>query len=152
MDDSIIVDIAERIERLIVDARTHVARAVNITEVITKYEIGRIIVDVVQEGEERATYGKQLLRGVSSILTDKYGSGWSVDILEKCRIFYQLYSKSATLSRKFDATYPFTLSWSHYVVLMRIESDAERNFYEIECQKTELECATVATAVQFEPV
>lgn len=29
----------------------------------------------------------------------------------------------------------FTLSWSHYLVLMRIESDAERSFYEIECQK-----------------
>lgn len=26
---------------------------------------------------------------------------------------------------KSDATYPFMLSWSHYLVLMRIESDAE---------------------------
>ena len=43
--------------------------------------------------------------------------------------------KSATALRKSDAAYPFTLSWSHYLVLMRIESDAERNFYEIECQK-----------------
>lgn len=159
IDNSIVVDIAERIERLINDARTHVARSVNITEVITKYEIRRIIVDVVQEGEERATYGKQLLRGVSAILTNKCGSGWSVDVLEKCRTFYQLYSKSATvsrkssvitdnspsadesiqksatLSRKSDTAYLFTLSWSHYVILMRIESDAERHFYEIECQK-----------------
>ncbi len=37
--------------------------------------------------------------------------------------------------RKSDTSYPFTLSWSHYLVLMRIESDAERSFYEIECQK-----------------
>ncbi len=159
IDKDIITDVAERIERLITDARAHVARSINIAEVITKYEIGRIITEVVQEGEERAKYGKQLLRGVSTILADKYGSGWSVDILEKCRTFYQLYSKSATLSRKSseitdisssavdsiqksatasrksDATYPFTLSWSHYVVLMRIESEAERSFYEIECQK-----------------
>ena len=27
----------------------------------------------------------------------------------------------------------FTLSWSHYLVLMRIENSDERNFYEIEC-------------------
>ena len=31
--------------------------------------------------------------------------------------------------------YPFTLSWSHYLILMRIESDEERRFYEIESQK-----------------
>ena len=28
--------------------------------------------------------------------------------------------------------YPFTLSWSHYLVLMRIKNDDERRFYEIE--------------------
>ncbi|MDE7165576.1 MAG: PDDEXK nuclease domain-containing protein [Bacteroidaceae bacterium] len=160
IDNSIVVDIAERIERLIADARTHVVRSVNITEVITKYEIGRIIVEVVQEGEERATYGKQLLQGVSDLLTKRLGKGWSVETLKICRRFYQIYSvkpirytpstqlptedsvdsvypiqKSATMSRKSNTTYPFTLSWSHYVVLMRIESDAERSFYEIECQK-----------------
>ena len=160
IDKHIIANVAERIERLIADARTHVARSVNITEVITKYEIGRIIVEVVQEGEERATYGRQMLRGVSDILTERLGEGWSVETLKKCRQFYQIYSvkaigstlstqlpatnsvytvdqiqKSATVLRKSDTAYPFTLSWSHYVVLMRIESDDERNFYEIECQK-----------------
>lgn len=29
----------------------------------------------------------------------------------------------------------FTLSWSHYLILMRIENPAERSFYEIECTK-----------------
>ena len=160
INNSIIIDIAERIERLITDARAHVARSINIAEVITKYEIGRIIVEVVQEGEERATYGKQLLLGVSDLLTERLGDGWSVETLKRCRKFFTIYSvkgigttaltessdsnlvngvdqiqKSATASRESDATYPFTLSWSHYLVLMRIESDAERSFYEIECQK-----------------
>lgn len=160
IDNNIITDIAERIERLINDARSHIARSVNITEVITKYEIGRIIVEVVQEGEERATYGKQLLQGVADMLTERLGNGWSVATLKNCRQFYQTFSvkeigytsssqlseenslnpvepiqKSTTLLRKSDTAYPFTLSWSHYLVLMRIESDAERGFYEIECQK-----------------
>ncbi len=116
--------------------------------------------EVVQEGEERATYGKQLLQGVSDLLTERLGDGWSVETLKRCRKFFTIYSvkgigttaltessdsnlvnsvdqiqKSATVSRKSDATYTFSLSWSHYLVLMRIESDAERNFYEIECQK-----------------
>ena len=48
---SFVVDIAERIERLITDARKQVARQVDITEVITKYEVGHVIVSVVQEGQ-----------------------------------------------------------------------------------------------------
>jgi len=32
-------------------------------------------------------------------------------------------------------SYPFTLSWSHYLVLMRIKNDDERRFYEIEATK-----------------
>lgn len=158
-DKHIIADVAERIERLIADARAYVNRTVNITEVVTKYEIGRIIVEVVQEGEERATYGKQLLKGVSEILTERFGDGWSVETLKKCRRFYQIYSVNqleSTLSAQFpikdsvytvdqiqkiakqsskpDATYP-ALSWSHYLILMRIESNEERRFYEIETQK-----------------
>ena len=156
IDNNIIADVATRIERLITDARANVARAVNLTEVITKYEIGHVIVNVVQEGEIRAAYGKQLLKGVSEILTERLGDGWSVDTLEKCRKFYHATvlrkfpdaiisgenidnsEKSATSLRKLvklPETYPFTLSWSHYLILMRIESDEERRFYEIEAQK-----------------
>ena len=29
----------------------------------------------------------------------------------------------------------FTLSWSHYLVLMRIENPDERHFYEVECKQ-----------------
>lgn len=92
IDSHIIADIAERIERLITNARANVAQVVNITEVITKYEIGRIIVNVVQEGEERATYGKQLLKGVSEVLTERLGDGWSVETLKRCRKFFTIYS------------------------------------------------------------
>lgn len=160
IDNHLITDIAERIERLITEARANIARAVNITEVITKYEIGRIIVNVVQEGEERATYGKQLLKGISETLTERLGDGWSVETLKRCRKLFTIYStqkigatvltessdtylintvdqiqKVTERTIKSTEIYPFTLSWSHYLVLMRIESDAERSFYEIECQK-----------------
>ena len=32
-------------------------------------------------------------------------------------------------------SYPFTLSWSHYLILMRIKNDDERRFYEIEATR-----------------
>ena len=90
IDQHIIINVAERIERLIKDARQHINRIVDITEVITKYEIGHVIIEVVQEGEDRARYGKQLLKGVSEILTERLGEGWSVDTLKKCRKFYRV--------------------------------------------------------------
>ena len=136
IDKNIINDVAGRIERLIADARAHIARSVNIAEVITKYEIGRIIVEVVQEGEERATYGKQLLQGVANLLTERFGDGWSVETLKRCRRFFTIYSvkeigttpltessdinsvdtvyqiqKSATTLRKSDAAYRLIRTW-----------------------------------------
>ena len=160
IDNRTITEVAARIERLVTDARDNVARAVNISEVITKYEIGHVIVSVVQEGEERAAYGKQLLKGVSEVLTERLGDGWSVETLKRCRKFFMIYSakeigatvltgsldnnlvntvdqiqKAMTKSSGSTVSYPFTLSWSHYLVLMRIESEEERCFYEIEAQK-----------------
>lgn len=48
------------------------------------------------------------------------------------------YSKYETLSRissEEHSTPQFTLSWSHYLKLMRISDPAERSFYEIEATK-----------------
>lgn len=160
IDSRIIINVAKRIERLITDARTNVARVVNLSEVITKYEVGRVIFEVVQDGEERATYGKQLLEGVSEVLTDHLGGGWSAETLRRCRKFFRLYSTKeisttvltkspscntvnavdqiqnvADSAKESTEKYQFSLSWSHYLVLMRIESDEERSFYEIEAKE-----------------
>lgn len=177
IDNNIVADIAARIERLIIDARANVARSVNLAEVITKYEIGHVIVSVVQEGEERAAYGKQLLKDVSEILTERLGDGWSVETLKRCRKFFMIYSakeigatalteslgnnlvnsvdqiqKNITKSRKSPVLYPFTLSWSHYLVLMRIESEEERHFYEIECQKQNWSVRQLQRQYKFKPI
>ena len=158
VEKNMIDQIASRIETLIQEAKSYVSRTVNVTEIMTKFEIGRVLIEVIQDGEIRATYGKQLLKGVSEVLLKRFGSGWSSDTLERCRTFYQVYSKSATPLRKFiedkkgeenlefkeksatllrksEPTKPNLLSWSHYLILMRIESDDERNFYEIEAKK-----------------
>ena len=40
---------------------------------------------------------------------------------------------SETASQTPDHTASFTLSWSHYLILMRIDNPDTRSFYEIEC-------------------
>ncbi len=70
---------------------------------------------------------------------------------ENMRKFYSVYGKSETLSRNSQKTTrkmspgkaaepktlepPLSLSWSHYLKLMRIDDEAERRFYEIETVK-----------------
>lgn len=154
----------ESVANLIEQSRQYVAKAVNTSMVYTYYGIGQYIVDYEQNGKARAEYGKGVLKRLSARLTDVYGSGWSVDTLEKTRRLFLVYSKSATLSRKSDSDeksatlsrksnslltnsdnteivhtvdqiYEFKLSWNHYQILMRIENPQERSFYEIEAYK-----------------
>ena len=146
----------ERVSALIEQARRRVVTAVNVAEVYTKYEIGRYIVEDEQQGNARAEYGKQVLKELSARLIERFGEGWSVETLKKCRFFYNVYSNcqigstvltelsiskngqqcgpnSALLSRDLVETPCFTLSWSHYLILMRVENPDARSFYEIEC-------------------
>ncbi|MBK9271422.1 MAG: DUF1016 family protein [Saprospiraceae bacterium] len=154
----------KQIVDLLLSARNNVVRAVNHTMVYTYYEIGRMIVEEEQNGKERAVYGKELLKGLSAALNQEFGKGYSVDNLENMRRFYLVYGKSETVSRISQNQIPetvsrkrslkilqtisesdsekletlpavFGLSWSHYLILMRINNVNERKFYEIECSK-----------------
>lgn len=145
-----IEDLFSKVSGLIEQARSYVKTSVNTTEVYTKYYIGKYIVEYEQSGNVRAEYGKRVLQDLSRKLIACFEGGWSVDTLEKCRKLFLVYSKPATVLRNFEkrgksATLlrilgqsenevpDFLLSWSHYLILMRIQNDAERNFYEIEC-------------------
>ena len=140
-----------RVADLIELARRKVATAVNLTMVHTYFEIGRAIIEDEQDGKERAAYGKQVLKDLSKRLSEKYGQGFSQQNLRNMRQFYLLYTDRAkpirqTPSGELQVTdnqsrtngersiylSNFTLTWSHYLVLMRIENPSERSFYEIE--------------------
>jgi hypothetical protein len=53
------------------------ATAVNLTMVYTYYEVGRYIVEDEQQGEQRAEYGKAVLKELSVRLTERFGKGFS---------------------------------------------------------------------------
>jgi hypothetical protein len=52
------------------------------------WRIGRRIVEMDQDGADRAEYGGGLLERLSVDLSDRYGTGFSVDNLERMRRFY----------------------------------------------------------------
>lgn len=115
-----------RILDLLKSARKTVVQSVNKTIVDTYFEIGRLIVEEEQNGKSKAEYGKNLIAELSQKLTTEFGKGFSTTNLKQMRTFYLTYSKGQTVSDE------FRLSWSHYLVLMRIDNVQERNFYEIE--------------------
>jgi hypothetical protein len=83
----------ERISSLIEQGRQRVVTAVNIAEVYTKFHIGKYIVENEQQGEYRAQYGKQVLKGLSERLTEQFGDGWSYSNLRQIRQFFLVYGK-----------------------------------------------------------
>jgi predicted nuclease of restriction endonuclease-like (RecB) superfamily len=143
--------LSSKIISLIEEARQRVATVANTAMVYTYFEIGKVIVEELQEGAKRAAYGKSLLKDVSKDLTIKLGLGFSVQNLERMRSFYLLYSNSPAVMRNLKEIQKsssamriskktnveneiriFNLSWTHYLILLRIENNEERNFYEIE--------------------
>lgn len=65
-----------RVVSILERGRANVVRSVNANMVLAYWLIGREIVQVVQEGEERAEYGKQVLAKLSERLAARYGTLW----------------------------------------------------------------------------
>lgn len=92
---------------------------------MTYFEIGRRIVEREQMGASQADYGQYLLVRLSESLSERFGKGFSKRNLELMRQFYQTYKiAKSSISQ--------SLSWTHYIRLMRISDPKERVFYEIE--------------------
>jgi len=119
-------DIYQEIHDLLHKARQNIISNVNSTMTKTYFLIGKRIVEEEQDGNKRAEYGKNLIKMLSEKLTKEFRKGFSETNLEQMRKFFKVYGISQTLSEE------FRLSWSYYLVLMRIENINARNFYEIE--------------------
>ncbi len=119
-------DIYEEIRILLNSARESIVSNVNSTMTKTYFMIGKRIVEEEQNGNERAEYGEKLIKNLSLRLSKEFGKGFSKRNLWQMKQFFLSYSKVQTASAQFK------LSWSHYLILMRMDNLDERNFYEIE--------------------
>ena len=102
-------------------------RAVNKNMVETYWKLGQLVVEEEQAGEERAKYGRYLIRELSKRLTSAYGEGY-----DKRNLFYM---------KQFYLTYPIVnalrsqLTWTHYRLLLKVKDSKARQFYEDESIK-----------------
>ena len=111
----------------VIDAQRQVYSTVNAAMVTAYWNIGKIIYEICGENE-RAAYGKQILKYISERLIKEFGKGFSVRNLRNMRRFYLAFPIRQTLSAE--------LSWSHYLLLMQVENETERRFYFDETAKS----------------
>ena len=114
------------IRSYVIDAQKHVYSAVNAAMVTAYWNIGKAVYEVCGEND-RAAYGKQVLKYISERLTAEFGKGFSVQGLRNMRQFYLAFPDRSKVREE--------LSWSHYRLLMRVGDEDARMFYAEESVK-----------------
>jgi predicted nuclease of restriction endonuclease-like (RecB) superfamily len=118
-------NIYDTISRIIEEARNTIYKTANFTMVTAYWNIGKAIVEEEQSGRERAEYGTELIKRLAEKLTKIQGKSFSERNLWYMKQFYQQWTNMNALRSE--------LSWTHYRLLLRVESEQARQFYKQEC-------------------
>lgn len=113
---------------IIDNTRSRVAVYVNSEVCLTNWHIGKRIKEDILFNQ-RAEYGKQVLKTLSAKLTERYGRGWGFQTLQHCvRAAYTFSEEEIVYAvrRQF--------SWTHLRSLMSINDPLKRRFYMEMCQ------------------
>ena len=127
-DNEIIVNTAEvnedqfygALRSYVVEAQKKIYAAVNTAMVTAYWKIGRDIQAACGDND-RAPYGKQIIKNAAARLTAEFGKGFDETNLRKMRQFYRTFPVIEDMKPE--------VSWSHYRLLMRVPDDKARNFY-----------------------
>jgi predicted nuclease of restriction endonuclease-like (RecB) superfamily len=150
---------------LIASSRQRLAGAVNAELTRLYWSVGERLRTEVLGGSDRAKYGDQLIQRVGEQLAQEFGRGFEAKNLRRMVQFAQVFPQPeivATLSRQ--------LSWSHFVNLLPLKTEAARQFYASQAaihtwsvrelrqqmerktfERTELAALQAATSLQAEP-
>jgi predicted nuclease of restriction endonuclease-like (RecB) superfamily len=118
----------EAIQQIVEQGKQQVAQAVNAGLTATYWNIGKQINEDILK-HKRAEYGKQVLQSLSAQLTNEYGKGWSVKQLQHCLRFVEIFPDIQIVSSLLRQ-----LSWTHFLSLIYLKTDLEREFYAQMCR------------------
>ncbi|MCH6233879.1 DUF1016 N-terminal domain-containing protein [Cognataquiflexum rubidum] len=120
-------ELIHQIQSIIASARERAIRSVDTERVLMYWQIGKVIFEEEQQGNDRAEYGKYLIKSISETFQPELGTGFSVRQLERNRQFYRLFPIASALRTQ--------LSWTHYKLLLSVENHDKREFYIAEATK-----------------
>lgn len=114
------IDFVADIKQIIDNARHKAYTSTSLAMVEAYWLVGKRIVEQEQQGEQRAAYGKEILKTLSNEL----GSGFSTRNLRDFRKFYLTYSDWHIWH-----TVCAKLSWSHIRLIMRVADKNAQTYY-----------------------
>ena len=115
------------IQAIIARSRERAIRSVDTERTLMYWQIGKVIFEEEQQGEDRAAYGTFLIQSLADQLQPQFGSGFSKRQLYRYVQFYRTFPIVSALRTQF--------SWSHYKTLIGIEHEDKREFYMAEAAK-----------------
>lgn len=114
-------------KNIIDSAKSYVIKSVNWTLVQRNWLLGERIALEELKGENRAEYGKKVIKNLSKQLTEIYGSGFTKTNLYNFYNFYKTYADIFhTVCGKSLIMY---LDWSHFRILLQEENKDARDWY-----------------------
>jgi predicted nuclease of restriction endonuclease-like (RecB) superfamily len=114
----------QEIKQILAQARQKTYQAINFAMVEAYWNIGQKIVLEEQNGNQRADYGKEIIKNLSKELSAEFGKGFSERNLRNFKQFYISFPENniwQTLSAK--------LSWSHFQLVMNITNKDAQIYY-----------------------
>ena len=126
-EDINVEQLYNRIANKIEVAKRNVMIQVNKEMTVLYWNIGKDIKEKLL-GNEKAEYGKSVIKELSKRLVIEYGRGYSIRNIFNMLKFYEYYPNFEILQ-----TLSAKLSWSHFVELLQISNDVKREFYTTMC-------------------
>ncbi len=93
----------------------------NVALLQTYWQIGKLIIEDEQQGKAKANYGEATLKTLATQLTLEFGKGFDYTNLTNMRKFYMAFPILDALRQE--------LSWTHYRLLCRLDTEPKRNNY-----------------------
>lgn len=123
MEKTLIPLLFDDVCKIIDGSRYRIASTVNAEICLMNWNIGKRIKEDVLKNQ-RAEYGKEIVKNLAISLTKKYGKGWSDRKLLHC-------IRSAYTFSENEIVYAvrIQLTWTHLRSLMFIEDELKRKFY-----------------------
>jgi hypothetical protein len=112
------------IKQIIVSARAKAYTAVNSAMLEAYWLIGKRIIEEEQHGKDRAEYGKDIIKNLSTELQGEFGEGFAERCLREYRQFYLIFKEM-----EFGAQCAPNLTWSHIRRIMRLADKNAMQYY-----------------------
>lgn len=112
------------IKQIIESGKKAAYSAINAAMISTYWNIGKRIVEEEQQGNERAEYGKKLIKTLAKELTNEYGNGFSERYLRAFRQFYIAVPNFEIWKSRFP-----NLTWTHVFSTLRVGDETAIRWY-----------------------